>query len=152
MSKTIKGKIGQFIDVLLKVANSEGQLFDNGLIVIEDESNVKFEDIESNLNDFIKFDKVDNHVTFINSLVVANKDKKIILVKIEHDLDPKIISILKQISVDNTCNISDFNNEEIYHLKINQKVRIICITKRSVIENSISYPYFYNLFGPVLVL
>ncbi len=150
-------KLDHFIEVLANmmsntVANGKQPLIENGLIVLED-SECSFQDIVSTFASkqpevITLSNPVDDHA-FIQAVIQANENKQWLIVNLECDPHNSVITALKQLSEDNEFTITD-NSNQLIAVKLNPETRIVVCSKRSLIEEHITYPYFYNLFGPVL--
>ena len=97
--------------------------------------------------------KLDNQYfadDFFKKLVMANREGQWLIVECSSDPAPAVIQTLKQISRDNEFSISHFEDKELFSMKMNPKSRVVFLIEDSVLEKDITYPYFTNLFGPVL--
>ena len=147
-NKNIKENINNFINTLKKVSPVPEKRVDHGLIVIENKD-ISFDDIQKNI-DAIFCPDAKNYIKFVNKLLKANDTNKKLLVAIKETINPKIISALKEISINQSINLENFNNKDVFNKKLNKDLRIIFVSKRSIIENDLEYEFLYNLFGPIL--
>lgn len=87
---------------------------------------------------------------FVEALIHANERGRMLIVTCLTDPTPTIIGILKQLSENDTCAIPNVCGKEIFPLSPHPDTRIVfCISSHDM-EQTITYPYFINLFGPVL--
>ena len=147
-NKNIKENINNFINTLKKVSPIPEKRVDHGLIVIENKD-ISFDDIQKNI-DAIFCPDAKNYTKFVNKLLKANDSSKNLLVAIKETINPKIISALKEISINQSINLENFNNKDVFNKKLNKELRIIFVSKGSIIENDLEYEFLYNLFGPIL--
>lgn len=129
-------------------------LFDLGLIILEPESNASFDTLAHKVpalrrHDFALTDHSD-YLQFATALTEANNRGIWLVVDCQADPSPTVITILKQLAEDNACTISNFDGQELTRVTLNAETRLLFIIPRLVLEEIITYPYFSNLFGPVL--
>lgn len=97
---------------------------------------------DANLQDWF----MSNDYNFEDALVDAVKQKKNILLLIEHDPRNEFISQIKEYTTRGIITRNDKN------AVIDPKnIKIVCLINPKTL-NKISYPYFESLFGPVLRL
>ncbi len=97
--------------------------------------------------------KLDNQYfadDFFKKLVMANREEQWLVVDCSCDPAPAVIQVLKQISQNNAFTISHFEGKELFTMKMDPKSRVIFFIDNAVLEKEITYPYFINLFGPIL--
>ncbi len=87
---------------------------------------------------------------FINVLVEANDNGLLLVVSCMADPAPAVITLLKQLSETGACTIPDANTKEAKVLSLHPDARIVFCLSSQTLEQIITYPYFINLFGPVL--
>lgn len=155
-----KEELNHFFEVLEKVSSPSDfrepkkLVFDLGLIVSEDDSSLKANDILNLLpQGKVRLFKLDNPYAFddfLKELVVANRGGQWFLVDCKADPAPTIIGILKQLSEDNAFTVSHFEDKELFQMELNPKTRIIFCVQSDFLETKITYPFFMNLFGPVI--
>jgi len=158
----IDAKIKQFIGVIGKdsirnLPYSWEKINENALIVFEQENSkegVGRAINESSGSNTVSFEIANSFISdsFIKAVQGANKKGMWMVFYLNCDLHPEVIRILKQIAEENEFAIEDQDARKIINVKLNPKMRIICVASRQTIEEKITYPYFYNLFGPVLSL
>jgi len=88
--------------------------------------------------------------SFLKELVIANREGQWFLVDCQADPSPTIITVLKQISEDNAFTVSHFEGQELFRMTLNPRTRIIFCLDSDFLEKEITYPFFMNLFGPVI--
>jgi len=159
ISQTTKEKLKEFFEVLEKVSipedpSSRKLIFDLGLVIFEPTSSLKAEDVftllpEGKARFFGLKDRYDVE-NFLKALVIANREGQWLLVDCQADPAPGIIGILKQLSEDNSFTVSHFEEKELFRMELNPKTRIIICVNSDFLETKITYPFFINLFGPVI--
>ena len=81
---------------------------------------------------------------------MGNREGQWLVVDCSCDPTPAVIQVLKQISQDNEFTISQFEGKELFTMKMDPKSRVIFLVGSDVLEKEITYPYFMDLFGPIL--
>ncbi len=161
LSKEKEEKLKYFLESVNQVAHpsvpgSSVYLYDIGLIIIEDDSSVTIEDVFSVFpKDKAKLLEYKDGIVeseFIEQVVNLLENKKWIFIELKKDLDHQLINQLRNFSENNIVQLLDYKGKEIYNLKLPPESRIVVIVKRSFLEKEISYPYFFNIFGPVISL
>jgi len=150
--KGLKKKIKDFIKVLKKISPKPKQKIDHGLIVVEDikqKPKVSLKKVKNGI-DAVFCSDAGNYSNVVDKLIKANKSKKDLLIEVRDSINPKVISLLKTIAVDQSINLEDYKEKDVFHLNLNKNLRIIFLSKRSTIEKEVEYEFFYNLFGPIL--
>ncbi len=160
ITKKATEELNHFFEVLEKVSTPSdsrepGKLvFDMGLVIFEPTVSLKADSVFNLLpKGKSRLFKLNNPYTFddfIKELVIANREGQWILVNCQADLHPTIIGVLKQLSEDNAFSVSHFEGKELFRMKLNPKTRIIFCIKSDFLETKITYPFFINLFGPVI--
>ena len=134
-------------------SSSNMAVIENALIIIEDKT-AKFADILKLLKlkntQVVDINDSNESESFTYSLISANKKGKLLIINLECDPLNDMITILKQLSEDNEFSVID--NDKLKFRRLNPATRIIVCAKRLLIEEKVTYPYFYELFGPVLVI
>lgn len=151
----LKEKIIRLWDIANRTDGSnaflgQSSLFDNALAVIEDTSidggHIK-DCFDKNKIVYVSINNPQNNSDFLSNLHQANKEGKTFVIYLDCDPHPDIISILKQLAETN-----EYVDENDTDQQLNKETRILVCAKRKLIEEKISYPYFYNLFGPVIII
>jgi len=152
-------ELNQFFEVIEKVAapsdpRSRRMIYDLGLIIFEPNSSLRANDIYSlfppgKARLFLLNNKHE-YESFLKELVIANREGQWFLVDCQTDPSPTIITVLKQISEDNTFTVSHFEGKELFRMDLNPKTRIIFCIDSDFLEKEITYPFFMNIFGPVI--
>ena len=160
-NQILKDKTRHFLDVVDKNSivdpSSNNPIFENGLVVFEgDSSKISAKDVFSLLPSgkglFITLDNSFDYNEFIRNFSIANREGQWLVVDLQCDPHPDIIGIMKQVAEDNEATISGYKNKDLYPIKLNPKTRIVVCVNRNLAETVITYPFFYNLFGPNLSL
>lgn len=132
----------------------ETNLFDNALIIFESGSTGNAQDIQKLLSDgkanIIEITSPYDYQTFANKIVEVNREGQWLIVDVKTDIHPNVISVLKSVAEENVVRINNYEDQDIFEMKLNNETRIIFCIKRDLLEKTISYPYFLNLFGPVI--
>lgn len=156
-----KKEIKEFFEVLEKVSHFEPaepnkKLFDLGLVIFEQNSSIGAKKVYKLLPEGkALFHILDNpyfYDDFVKKLVIANREGQWLIVDCQTDPAPTITTILKQVSEDNEFSISHFEDKELFRMALNPKTRIVFCINSQTLEETITYPYFLSLFGPVLRL
>jgi len=160
MSQQVTQELNHFFEVVEKVSTPSDPreprklVFDLGLVIFEPSSFLKAEDVFNLIPEgksrFFKLNNSHNIDDFIKELVIANREGQWFLVDCQSDPHPTIIGILKQLSEDNVFTLSHFEEKELVQIKLNPKTRIIFCINSDFLEKEITYPFFINLFGPVI--
>ena len=160
-NKNTQEKIQHFLEIIEKNAvhnpHLKKPLFENGLVAFDTDNGEKYANkvfaaLSEGKGLLVVISNPQNYEEFVKILSIANREGQWIIADLQCDPHPEIIKILKQLAEDNETTISNFKDKEFYQIKLNPKTRIIFCAKRELIEKEMSYPYFYNLFGPVLNL
>ncbi|MBT7556592.1 hypothetical protein HN615_06670 [Candidatus Woesearchaeota archaeon] len=157
----LQEKIKHFLDIVEKniITNplSNKPLYENGLVVFENNNSDLsardvFEILPKGKGVFITINNPHDYGEFIKTFSITNREGQWLIIDLQCDPHPKIIGALKKITEDNETVVSDFKGKELSLIKLNSKTRIVFCANRLLIEDKISYPYFYNIFGPILNL
>lgn len=148
-----KEKLKQFIQLLKNVKHRN--LFDLGLIVKEPESKIESEDILKEIQKEVPIERLvyDEEITdegTIEKIIRAFKEEKWFFLEIKKDIKSPLLNQLKHLANYNSFQLIDYKGQDIFEIKIPKNSRLIVFAERDFIENKISYPHFYTLFGPTL--
>src|SRR6056297_1457846 len=108
--KGLKKKIKDFIKVLKKISPKPKQKIDHGLIVVEDikqKPKVSLKKVKNGI-DAVFCSDAGNYSNVVDKLIKANKSKKDLLIEVRDSINPKVISLLKTIAVDQSINLEDY--------------------------------------------
>jgi len=159
LSQKTQEELNQFFEVIEKVTvpsdpRSLRKIYDLGLIIFEPNSSLKVNDVYSLFPSgkarIFSLNNKHEYESFLKELVIANREGQWLLVDCQTDPSPTIINVLKQLSEDNTFTISHFEDQELFRMDLNPKTRIIFCLDSNFLEKEITYPFFINLFGPVI--
>jgi hypothetical protein len=152
-------ELNQFFEAIEKVATpsdprSQRRIYDLGLIIFEPNSSLRTNDIYNlfppgKARLFLLNNKHE-YESFLKELVIANREGQWFLVDCQADLSPTIITVLKQLSEDNAFTVPHFEGQELFRMDLNPKTRIIFCLDSDFLGKEITYPFFMNLFGPVI--
>lgn len=154
-------KIKYFLEALNKVKSSSSGigrevLFDLGLVVTEDSSQAKIEDLlrffSQDKAKILKYDNDKYENPFIEELTQLIENKKWVLIDLVEDPGHQMINQLKNLANSNIMQILDYKDKEIFNPKLSEESRIVVVVKRDFLENEISYPNFTSIFGPQISL
>jgi len=158
LNKNQKQEIEEFFEILEKVSSPSDirepnkLVYDLGLIILENKIDPKeiFNLLTPGKARYFELDNPYVYDDFFRELVIANREGQWFFVNLQVDPAPTIIGILKQLSEDNSFTISHFEDEEFFRMNLNPKTRIIFCIESDFLETKITYPFFLNLFGPIL--
>ena len=163
ISKDTKEELNHFFEVVEKVKipsilssglPSKKLIFEMGLIIFESKSSLKAEDVFKILPEgkarFFKLKDRYDWEDFLKELVIANREGQWLFVNCQADPAPTVIGILKQISGDNVFTVLHFEDKELFRMELNSKTRLIFAIQSDFLEREITYPFFMNLFGPII--
>lgn len=151
-------KLKTFIHLLQKVQKQPSKTLDLGLIVKEPKTKIsstkvvleaikKVVDIERIIYNKSCFDE-----EVIEKIVnIFEKDKWVFL-EIKKDIGSPLLNQLKHLANYNSFQLLDYKGKDVFEMKIPENSRLIVFAERELIENKITYPHFYRLFGPTLSL
>lgn len=150
-------KLKDFFSALKSVKRQPGGLFDVGLLIKEPKSKTNAEKLFQEMKKLTPTQNIiyDQSVTdekTIKQLVDAFKKEKWVLLEIKKDISSLLLNQLKHLANSNNLQILNFNDKEVFEMKLPEQCRLIVLAERNFIENKISYPHFYRIFGPVLSL
>ena len=152
-----KEKLEQFIRLLQKVKRQPQGVFDIGLIIEEPsaEKSVSGEKIFREIKNIVPIERI----VYNNSTDDENTTQKLISVfrkknwaflEIKKDIGSLFFNQLKHLSNHNFLQLLNYNNQDVFEIKMPEDTRIIVFAERNFIENKITYPHFYRFFGPTL--
>lgn len=150
-----KEKLKQFLQLLKKAKHPLKRTFDLGLIVKEPKSEVNSDEVLKEIQKELKIEKIvyDEKVfdeDVIEQIINLFKDKKWVFLEIRKDIKSPLLNQLKHLANYNSFQLIDYKGQDIFEMKIPEESRLIVFAERDFIENKISYPHFYTLFGPTL--
>lgn len=152
-----KEKLERFIRLLQKVCKQPSQTFDLGLIVKEPKSKVDskdiFEEIKNKVDsERIIYDKLATDEDTIEKIIGLFEKDKWIFLEIRKDISSPLLNQLKHLANYNALQLLDYQGKDLSEIKMPKSSRVIIFAERDFIENNITYPHFYQLFGPTLSL
>lgn len=154
-------KMKHFLEAVNQVTHPTGlgsleKIYDLGLIIFEKDCKATIDDIVSvfpeNKVEVLKYENNKYEASFIEKMVDLLKNKKWILVDLKVDPGHDLINQLRHLSDENVMQLFNFKGKEVYNLKLPIESRIVVVVQRDFLEKEISYPYFLNIFGPILSL
>ena len=154
-----KSDVAVFFEALEKNTSFDSRepnkiLFDSGLIILKKSNSAAVKSVLGALpKGKAVLMKLDNrHFTeeFFKKLVMVNREGQWLVVDCSCDPAPGVIQTLKQINQDNEFTFLHFEGKELFTMKMNPKSRVVFLIEDNVLEKEITYPYFTNLFGPIL--
>jgi hypothetical protein len=146
-----------FINILEKTRKQPTKIFDLGLIIKEPKSIVSVEEVFEEIKKIIPIQRIiyDENIVdeeVINNTVEAFQKDNWVFLEIKKDISSLLLNQLKHLANYNSFQILDYKGKDIFEMKIPENSRMIVFAERDFIENKISYPHFYRLFGPILNL
>ncbi len=152
-----KEKLEQFIRLLQKVKRQPQRVFDIGLIIKEPsaEKSVSGEKVFREIKNIAPIEKIiyDNSMddeNAIQKLINVFRKKNWAFLEIKKDISSLFLNQLKHLSNRNFLQLLNYNNQDVFEIKMPEDTKIIVFAERDFIENKITYPHFYRLFGPTL--
>ena len=148
-------KLNIFIRLVQKTQKQPSQTFDLGLIVKEPESKISsakiLEVLKKTINiEEITYDKSSIDESVIEKIIDIFEKGRWIFLKIKKDIGSPLLNQLKHLANFNSLQLFDYKGKALVEIKMPKNCRIIVFSERDFIENKISYPHFYRLFGPTL--
>ena len=150
-------KLKKFIRLLQKVQKQSNRTFDLGLIIKESKSKIssdkileaikKLTDIEK-----ITYDKSIADEEVIEKIIDAFEKSKWVFLEIEKNISSPLLNQLKHLANHNILQLIEYKGKDLFEMKMPKDSRLIVFSERDFIENKITYPHFYRLFGPTLSL
>jgi len=150
-------KLNTFIRLLQKVKKQPSQTFDLGLIVKELGSQIEVEEVFEEIKKIVDIERIVYDETIfdedvIDKIVDAFQKNKWVFLEIKKDIGSSLLNQLKHLANYNSFQLIDYQGEDVFEMKMPENSRLIVFAERDFIENKISYPHFYRLFGPTLSL
>jgi hypothetical protein len=150
-------KLNTFIRLLQKVRKQPSQTFDLGLIVKELGSQVGVEEVFEEIKRTIDIERIVYDETIfdeeiIDKIVDIFRKNKWVFLEIKKDIKSPLLNQLKHLANHNFLQLIDYQGKDVFEMKMPENSRVIVFVERDFIENKISYPHFYRLFGPTLSL
>ncbi len=154
-----KEKLKTFIRLLQKV-HTVPPLVDKcdlGLIVKESKTKISPDEILDEIKKIVAigrivYDKSVADEDVIEKIIEAFKRGEWIFLETKKDIGSILLNQLKHLANNNILQLIDYQGKDLVEIKIPENSRIIIFAEREFIENKISYPHFYRLFGPTLSL
>lgn len=155
MGNMNKEKLKLFIHLLQQLQKQPTRTFDLGLIVKEPKSQISSDEILKAIKEMVEIEKITyeqfvSDEDVIKKIIEAFKEGKWIFLEIKKDISSLLLNQLKHLSNSNNLQLIDFEGKDIFEMKMPENSRIIIFAERDFIENHITYPHFYRLFGPTL--
>jgi len=152
-----KEKLEMFIHLLQKVQKQSSRTFDLGLIVKEQKSQVKVKEFFEEIKKLVDIERIvyDEKIfdeDVIDKIVDAFQKNKWVFLEIKKDIGSPLLNQLKHLANYNSFQLIDYQGKDIFEMKMPENSRLIVFAERDFIENKITYPHFYRLFGPTLSL
>ena len=152
-----KNELNTFIHLLQKVFTQKQPAFDLGLIVKESKSQIEVKEVFEEIKKIVDIERIVYEETIfdedtIDKIIDAFQKNKWIFLEIEKDIGSPLLNQLKHLANSNSLQLIDYQGKDIFEMKMPENSRVIVFAERDFIENKISYPHFYRLFGPTLSL
>ena len=152
-----KNELNTFIHLLQKVFTQKQPAFDLGLIVKESKSQIEVKEVFEEIKKIVDIERIVYEETIfdedtIDKIIDAFQKNKWIFLEIEKDIGSPLLNQLKHLANSNYLQLIDYQGKDIFEMKMPENSRVIVFAERDFIENKISYPHFYRLFGPTLSL
>jgi hypothetical protein len=152
-----KKELNTFIRLLQKVFTQKQPAFDLGLIVKEPKSRIEVKEVFEEIKKIVDikgivYDEKIFDEDVIDKIVEAFKKGKWVFLEIKKDIHSPLLNQLKHLANYNSFQLIDYQGQDIFEMKMPENSRVIVYAERDFIENKISYPHFYRLFGPTLSL
>jgi hypothetical protein len=152
-----KNELNTFIHLLQKVFTQKQPAFDLGLIVKESKSQIEVKEVFEEIKKIVDIERIVYDETIfdedtIDKIIDAFQKNKWIFLEIEKDIGNPLLNQLKHLANHNSLQLIDYQGKDIFEMKMPENSRVIVFAERDFIENKISYPHFYRLFGPTLSL
>lgn len=150
-----KGKLNTFIHLLQKVRKQPSQTFDLGLIIKEPKNKISSTEVLEAIKKMVDIEKITYDKTSIDEDVIENlvnvfEKGKWIFLEIKKDIGSPLLNQLKHLANYNSFQLINYKGKDLTEIKMPEKSLVIVFVERDFIENKISYPHFYRLFGPTL--
>jgi len=152
-----KEKLNTFIHLLQKVQKQPSRTFDLGLIVKELESQIEVEEVFEEIKKIVDIERIVYDETIfdedvIDKIVNTFQKNKLVFLEIKKDIGSPLLNQLKHLANHNLLQLIDYQGKDVFEMKMPENSRLVIFAERDFIENKISYPHFYRLFGPTLSL
>lgn len=152
-----KEKLNTFIRLLRSNLLINRKVFDLGLIVKEPESKLDANKIFNEVKKLapvekIVYDKSAIDEDVFKKIIKAFEREKWIFLEIKKDISSPLLNQLKHLANHNILQLIDWKGNDVFEMKMPGNARVIIFAERDFIENKISYPHFYRLFGTTLSL
>lgn len=152
-----KEKLNIFLHFLKKTFTLKSPAFDLGLIVKEPKSETTPDEVFQEMKKKVDIERIvydenafDEDV--INKIVeIFNKERWAFL-EIKKDISSPLLNQLKHLANHNFLQLMNRQGKDLVEIKMPENSRVIVFAERDFIENKITYPHFYRLFGPTLSL
>jgi len=150
-----KEELNMFIRLLQKVQKQPSQTFDLGLIVKEPKSQIEVKEVFEEIKQIIDIERIvyDEKIfdeDVINKIIETFQKNKWVFLEIKKDIGSHLLNQLKHLANYNSFQLIDYQGKDIFEMKMPENSRMVVFAERDFIENKISYPHFYRLFGPTL--
>lgn len=150
-----KEKLKTFLRLLKKTFIFKSPAFDLGLIVKEPKCKINPSKIFQEIKKEVEIEKVvyDENVSdddIIDKLVEIFDRGKWVFLEIKKDIKSPLLNQLKHLANHNFLQLIDYQGKDLVEIKMPENSRVVVFAERDFIENKISYPHFYRLFGPTL--
>jgi len=127
------------------------------LIVKEPKSQIEVEKVFEEIKKVVDIERIVYDETIfdedvIDKIVEAFQKNKWVFLEIKKDIDSPLLNQLKHLANYNSFQLIDYRGKDVFEMKMPENSRVIVFAERDFIENKISYPHFYRLFGPTLIL
>jgi len=148
-------KLKMFIRLLQKVRKQPSRTFDLGLIVKEPKSKASKKEIFDEIKEIVDIEEMTyeqplSDEDVIDKIVEIFRKEKWLFLEIKKDMGSLLLNQLKHLANYNSFQLFDYQGKDVFEMKLPENSRIIVFAERDFIENKISYPHFYRLFGPTL--
>mgnify|MGYP001116249701 CR=1 FL=1 len=148
-------KLETFIRLLQRVRKQPSQTFDLGLIVKETKSKISSAEILEVIRKIVDIEEIVYDKSVIEEDVIENlvnifQKGKWVFLEIKKDMGSTLLNQLKNLANHNALQLLNYQGKDLVEIKIPEKSRMIIFAERDFIENKITYPHFYRIFGPTL--
>jgi len=152
-----KEKLNTFIHLIEKVFTQKQPAFDLGLIVKEPTCQIEVKEVFEEIKKIVDIERIIYDETIfdedvIDKIVDAFQKNKWVFLEIKKDIKSLLLNQLKHLANYNSFQLIDYQGKDVFDMKMPENSRVIVSAERDFIENKISYPHFYRLFGPTLNL
>jgi hypothetical protein len=152
-----KQKLNTFIHLLQKSFTQKQPAFDLGLIVKESKSQIEVKEVFEEIKEFVDIERIVYDETIfdedvIDKIIDTFQKNKWVFLEIKKDIGSLLLNQLKHLATHNSLQLIDYQGKDIFEMKMPENSRLIVFAERDFIENKITHPHFYRLFGPTLSL